>query len=444
MCIAVGNNRPQHTLAEKWNGRTWRVLAAASVGQLNFVSCPAVAFCMAVGRGFGGGGQSVAMSWNGTSWQPRSVPAPSGAADSDLLSVSCANATNCIAVGSYRTSSSVGAPSLPLAAQWDGTAWTLLSLAAPDPGSAYLTDVSCASAASCVAVGADSTASGLEALAEEWDGQTWSLLPSAPGAAQLSGVSCTDASKCMVIGLSPIQGEVVHTVAERWNGQSWQVHHRPAEPFVRGGLARVSCVAQDRCMAVGSAEMDIPPFGTGLAEQWNGSSWQLHRVSRVGILSSVSCPSASRCVAVGGYLSAADRQLTLAERWNGRSWLVLKTPGLGRIFDVSCSSMSFCMAVAGDRSLAWNGSRWRLLRLAIDQQLLSVSCTGQAFCMAVGRDGRAMEWNGTKWRTPGVLHPQYLLDASPASAPSPAWRSDSASIAQRWLSCGTATAGGSC
>ena len=66
-------------------------------------------------------------------------------------------------------------------------------------------------------------------------------------------------------------------------------------------------------------------------------------------LNSVSCTSATNCVAVGDYMDQADTSdTTLAEQWNGTSWTVLTTPSpvtFSALVSVSCPSATHCVAV---------------------------------------------------------------------------------------------------
>jgi hypothetical protein len=79
-------------------------------------------------------------------------------------------------------------------------------------------------------------------------------------------------------------------------------------------------------MAVGLAI--VGGVGTALAEQWDGTAWTTvptasgTAVDRA-LFSSVSCLSATDCVAVGnqGYTG-----LTLIEQWNGSTWSVVPSP----------------------------------------------------------------------------------------------------------------------
>jgi hypothetical protein len=65
-------------------------------------------------------------------------------------------------------------------------------------------------------------------------------------------------------------------------------------------------------------------------------------------LESVSCVSASQCVAVGSTDNGSAVE-TLVMVWNGDVWSVLPSPNAGTIFDVlesvSCVSASQCVAV---------------------------------------------------------------------------------------------------
>jgi hypothetical protein len=71
-----------------------------------------------------------------------------------LSAVSCATATNCMAVGYQDAPAPSYGPRLPLAESWNGTIWTVLSLPVPAGAvTASLFAVNCASVVSCMAVG---------------------------------------------------------------------------------------------------------------------------------------------------------------------------------------------------------------------------------------------------------------------------------------------------
>ena len=82
---------------------------------------------------------------------------------------------------------------------------------------------------------------------------------------------------------------------------------------------------------------------------------------------SVSCASATLCMAVGG-----SEDSTLTEQWNGSTWTVVPSPNLtgfsGNDFNgVSCPSTTFCMAAGqangpsyAPLAASWNGTTWTL------------------------------------------------------------------------------------
>lgn len=98
------------TLAERWNGRSWRVQPTpnppnfrSSFGglALDGVSCPAARSCTATGEYSPGGLAAYFIeSWDGRSWRLQTAPHPSDFLHGALLGISCRRA-RCVAVGAY-------------------------------------------------------------------------------------------------------------------------------------------------------------------------------------------------------------------------------------------------------------------------------------------------------------------------------------------------------
>jgi hypothetical protein len=138
-------------------------------------------------------------------------------------------------------------------------------------------------------------------------------------------------------------------------------------------LSAVSCPSVTKCVAVGSyLDSSGDPDAGPLVEVSNGSGWTVQSTPKVsgGGLMGVSCPSTSECVAVGT-IDSAGSSAPLAELWNGTSWSVLRGaagPGShGGLDGISCSSAAACMAVGGglmpsgetsEPAELWNGSSW--------------------------------------------------------------------------------------
>jgi len=325
----------------------------APTGQLFWVSCPGVSMCMAVGTYVdrSGVGVSLAERWDGARWSQLPMPNPAGAAVSTPLGVSCTSSSACIAVGAYLDSSGTNHA---LAEQWDGTTWTLQSI--PDPPGAqgpFLNAVSCSSASACTAVGTflDSSGNG-ETLAERWNGASWAVQstpnPSGAQGSGFSGVSCTSSAACTAVG-----GSSLGTLAERWDGTAWSIQSTPS-PGPSPNLTSVSCTSSKACTAVGTTASPSAG-GVTLAEQWDGTTWTVRPTpnpsgSQGAFLNSVSCSSSSACTAVGASFDSSGAPSTVAERWDGSTWTLQATSNVpggsgGLLIGVACPGASACIGV---------------------------------------------------------------------------------------------------
>ena len=458
-------------LAESWNGSAWRVQAtpapAGSTGsEFLAVSRSAAAACTPAGAttisgaagpgGCSSGGSrtvSLAERWNGTSWRVQATPNPGRSTGTGFAAVSCSAATACTAAGSYDTTSLL---SRPTAAAWGGRTWRRQATPSPAGASASssLIGLSCASPRACTATGSGTDTAGEgTTLAERWDGTRWRIQPSPVPAGAVSAtfnaVSCPSPRACTAVGNYFSAGQREVALAERWSGGRWELQQVPRAPKGTQGsqLTAVSCPAADRCAAVGwyftasgttafAAAWDgtrwrtqpLPgPAGAGHmfgvscpspgacvavgdrgTEIWNGTSWRYVATAepagaQAPALNGVSCTAASSCTAVGQYFSTAGGPLTLAETWNGTAWQVRASPnpiarGRNQLNTVSCTSPSACTAVGVDAASdfapsgafaeTWDGTRWRLEPVpvpagAIMTELFGVSCPG-ARCVAVG------------------------------------------------------------
>jgi hypothetical protein len=428
-CTAVGfvnNSGTVSSLIESWNGSTWTVQTAASpsgavFSQLRSVSCTAASVCTAVGQWDDSSSTNATLveRRNGGAWTIQSSPNPSGGGG--FSGVSCSSATACTAVGP--------GPGTTLAEAWNGTAWSIQAM--PQPDNALLTGVSCTSATDCTAVGSAGNLNQPLTLAEHWDGSSWTVA-STPNPANITqstfgGVSCNASPSpeaCVAVGDSQNSFGLQEALAERWNGTSWSIQATP-DPKTFSGLPNlmgVSCTSSAACTAVGYSRNASGTVVT-LAEAWNGSKWTIQPTPKVkhatsALLNAVSCTGPSSCTAVGndGTGSTTD---SLAETWNGSKWSIQATPGSADsllLKGVSCTSSTSCEAV-GYRTTsggvqttlaeAWDGSSWTVQSTpnpagAGSPQLVAVSCTATG-CIAVGYVSGtstltlAERWNGTSW-----------------------------------------------
>jgi hypothetical protein len=445
-CTAGGANLDHSgtsvPLAERWNGASWRVQAtpapAGSIGSgFAGMSCRSVTACTAVGSYGTNGGSTVmlAESWNGTSWGIQHAPSPAGATGSEFLGVSCTAPGACTAVGAvtissaaFRGSGDSGGSSVTvgLAERWNGASWRaqIIPSAGRSTGTGFAA-VSCSAATACTAAGSYNTTSHLSRpVAAAWGGTSWhrQATPARAGASAASGlvgVSCASVRTCIAVGFSTATTGESTTLAERWDGRRWRIQPSPVPAgTVSAGLSGVSCPSPRACTAVGeffgSGQRELP-----LAERWDGTGWRIQPVPgpagarRGSELSAVSCPSATRCFAVGHYFTRSG-SVALAETWNGARWAVQPLPGAVSntfLLGVSCVTPRACVAVGSYGTEVWNGTSWRFAPMATPTggQVISlngVSCTSGSACTAVGSYfsqvggplNLAETWNGTAWR----------------------------------------------
>jgi hypothetical protein len=427
-------------------------------GTFSAVSCTAPTACTAVGVYVSSSGTSktLAERWNGTAWTIQPTPNPTGARSSRLDAVSCTTLTACTAVGGYASSSGT---SLTLAEAWNGTTWTIQPTPNPTGVSTGRLDaVSCTTLTACTAVGYYATSSSRAlALAEAWNGTTWTIqpTPSPTGVStgRLSAVSCTTPTACTAVGYYITTSNQELAVAEAWNGTAWTIQPTPSPTGAAGTfLDAVSCTTLTACTAAGQYSTTSSQELT-LAEAWNGTTWTIQPTpnptdTTFSLLDAVSCTTLTACTAVGRYIGSSGASVTLAERWNGTAWAIQPTPdpagGTNGFPDaVSCTTLTACTAVGGYTNSsgasvtlaeAWNGTAWAIQPTpdptgAGDSFLDSVSCTTTTTCTAVGRyytnspDREltlAERWNGTAWTTQLTPNPtgatQSRLDAVSCTA----------------------------
>lgn len=305
-------------------------------------------------------------------WRIQTTANPIGTSGINRLeAVSCPSASFCLAVGATKVSHVSSA----IAETWNGTSWTTTPSPAPVKAAlSYLDAVSCTSATACVAVGTYLDFGGHEyALAESWNGTSWFITNAQQPVGQqpvLTGVSCVSATDCEAVGSYWFQSMAGYTdLAEVWNGQGWAIQPTEAEwSKMRFELNSVSCSSASFCLAVGQFEsLYGTPHSATWAERWNGSSWSGLFPDTEGAISdlySVSCtPATTDCMAVGWYQDASANEFPLAERWTGSTWSPQYPASSITATDmnftaVSCPAVTACMAVGTTNVTAISPSTW--------------------------------------------------------------------------------------
>jgi hypothetical protein len=191
------------------------------------------------------------------------------------------------------------------------------------------------------------------------------------------------------------------------------------------------------CGLAGSVTLALCLASAGVA---SAADWQTQSLPAVqnGLLSGVSCISATACSAVGTIENPPGNQPTLAERRDGATWSVQPTPNpagtpTSDLFSVSCTSPTACTAVGyystniyhssgGTLAERWNGVSWTIQATpnpahATTSYLSGVSCTSPTACTAVGYYSTnidhssggtlAERWNGVSWTIQATPNPAH-------------------------------------
>ncbi|HEX5376365.1 MAG TPA: DUF6531 domain-containing protein [Solirubrobacterales bacterium] len=448
----MGSSWQSSTLAMSWDGSEWSVLETPEPSEellvdganLSAVSCLSASSCVAVGSFFtkygeeGNEEKTLTEVWDGSEWTTR--PSTSPDIFSTLAGISCTATSQCTAVGSARPINKDTNNMVTLGERWNGEEWTTQATVSPETRTELkLTDTSCTSATKCMAVGYDKVMG--KVFAESWDGSEWKVARSDLGGGAEPAVSCVGLTTCFIIA-TPSGGTQGTTIlfqsgegVTSWNntGRSFAAPAGATEWKLRD----VSCSSETACTAVGYRYSSATGYKT-LVERYDGTSWSIQespepsKGNGYNALSSVSCPTAEYCLAVG----KADSK-PFAEEWDGSKWELapVGVSETGTLEDVSCVSATSCTAVGYLGSWEWSGSTWWVQSqtlieswdgsgwteieapepsaepLASDARLSSVSCVSTTSCLAVGafltdegaegKEEKALAeiWDGSEWTT---------------------------------------------
>lgn len=311
----------------------------------------------------------------------------------NLSDVSCPSTTRCVAVGAYanHTPPNTPLPAGTLIETYSAGKWA--TNASPGQGGvSALHSVDCPTVSRCYAIGNSHTST--DPLIVTSSGGPWTQMtaPSIPGTSYLGSISCADATHCVAVGAT-----AEHTLALQLANGVWTTMTTPNPGAASNALLGVSCPTVTRCMAVGG-RIDTSSFRT-LALQLAGGTWSVVPTpnrNANGSLNGVSCTAVTRCTATGGYYVNGTSR-TLVESWSGTAWSLVTSPNVGpadydnALGQVSCFVASKCVAVGSTRGQALiqrlaNG-KWTVDRnqsRSRQYSVASVDCPTASTCVAVG------------------------------------------------------------
>jgi hypothetical protein len=259
---AVGEGRSSSgtvPVAEHWNGSDWSDVAIAGAeGSLHAVSADSASDAWAVGETVANSDGTITREpliehWNGSEWGTVASAAGSG---NELVAVDALSPSDVWALGVARPSRGYSGDRTGVIEHWNGSGW---SIALQLPTGTVLSSIDGVSADDVWAVGASVD----DQLIEHWNGSEWSALESPPALAgdheDLSGVSALSANDVWAVGTGnrPVSEDGIEDAStelfeltEQWNGSSWTVV--PSESG--SGATSVSGIAGGPLFAAGESE----------------------------------------------------------------------------------------------------------------------------------------------------------------------------------------------
>jgi hypothetical protein len=210
-CFAVGSSfvvpdpttSETLTLVERWDGAHWTIVPSPNVtdafdSALADAACASATDCFAVGTSHTElRADTLTEHWDGAAWSIVSSPDPANSADNELNAVTCPSSAGCLAVGTSEHGT--------LAERWNGSSWTIVASKNPTGSTgAALASISCPAVTRCTAVGTVFMKNQGQRLVEVFTPGGASIVtvpvPSGTKFSALSGVSCAATTSCFAVG----------------------------------------------------------------------------------------------------------------------------------------------------------------------------------------------------------------------------------------------------
>ena len=292
----------------------------------------------------------------------------------------------------------------PLAARWNGSAWTTVST--PTLGG-QLSDVDGTATGNVWAVGAREVSLGggthtFGPLTERWNGTAWAVVPSPTPAnassTTLSGVKTFSTTNAWAVGSYTTSAATTsRTLIQRWNGTGWSIVPSPNPDPAQNLLTAIDGASANDIWAVGNVGNDGYGGTTaGLVAHWDGISWSQINVPgtvsdatfNVPTLHDVIALSANDVWIAGSAFSWAHFKIVpIALHWDGQTWhrtAMPAAPNDGQGFQ-SITALSPTQVYAfGSIVARWTGTGWTAEPATVPGRLTAATAIGPSTVWAVG------------------------------------------------------------
>lgn len=232
-------------LIEHYDGSSWTIQPSAGGNNVDLFGVGALSTSNAWAVGDGPSG-AFAEHYDGTSWT--SVPVP-GTALGILFGVTLTS------TGAWAVGTTVSSLQTTLIAQYDGTAWSVVS--SPDPSGTrnVLLGVSANSASDVWGVGYFANGTGeLRTLVVHYDGSTWKRVISPDRGTRdnvFNAVKAVSATDVWAVGYDLNSSGLQRTLIEHYDGSTWTVQTSPNPSSLNDELFGVGSTSSSNTFAVG-------------------------------------------------------------------------------------------------------------------------------------------------------------------------------------------------
>jgi hypothetical protein len=401
--------------------------------ELTRVACGATGSCAAVGNYDDVTGRTLAMValQSGGSWSTAAelLLPPDAAANpgARLVSLACAEAGACTAVGSYDTASGRRAM---VASQTNGT-WSAATAVSPPTGAdnaapeVALGPVACATAGSCTAGGyfkdtaGDHRAMAVSRVNGTWSDATEIALPTNAAStgqnAAVYSVACATAGSCTAVGYyTDTDGGTRGMTASQTNG-SWSAATEVPAPAnaispSEASLDWLACGAVGSCGATGTYNDASSHRRVMVASQVNGawsaateltSPADADTADPERALNAIACGGAASCAAVGFYRDSSGGNRPMGASQSAGTWSAARAVTLpgnaapaasqnAALDAVACGAADSCTAVGSYKDAS--DARRALVALAlpaleVSTSALPVAQAGAPYSAQLGATG---------------------------------------------------------